>query len=378
MEDEPLLSARRALERGDYGQCLRLLQPLADQHPPSSPFGGQLRLLMVTAWIGQGDTAAAQACCRSLQASTDAELRLQARDLQMILDAPALQRPANWSLTLPSLGAAEPLEGRLKSASRWTPPRDRPPEPPPPPVGPTRQPLGFAVVALVVVLLLTLLSGCLRVDTELQFPGPGRLQLTQVWSSDTGRQLPWQQRFATALREGDPGGRLSVSGDGPRQVLCSPSLPAAEIQALLARTTALAAERIGVELPPPRLELSERNWLVGVRQHLRLELDLRALDAVPGLDLQMLLRPVSLAAVRLATPRPPAREGSGVRWPLAIGAANRLELHTWRWSRLGLGGLVILLLLSAALALQRLRWSAGFGWPELPVPPAGDGNGVEH
>ena len=195
-----MLSARRALERGDYGQCLRLLQPLADQHPPSSPFGGQLRLLMVTAWICQGDTAAAQACCRSLQASTDAELRLQARDLQMILDAPALQRPANWSLTLPSLGAAEPLEGRLKSASRWTPPRDRPPEPPPPPVGPTRQPLGFAVVALVVVLLLTLLSGCLRVDTELQFPGPGRLQLTQVWSSDTGRQLPWQQRFATALR----------------------------------------------------------------------------------------------------------------------------------------------------------------------------------
>ena len=58
MEDESLLSARRALERGDYGQCLRLLQPLADQHPPSSPFGGQLRLLMVTAWIGQGDTAA--------------------------------------------------------------------------------------------------------------------------------------------------------------------------------------------------------------------------------------------------------------------------------------------------------------------------------
>ncbi len=373
MEDESLLSARRALERGDYGQCLRLLQPLADQHPPSSPFGGQLRLLMVTAWIGQGDTAAAQACCRSLRASTDPELRLQARDLQMILDAPALQRPANWSLTLPSLGGAEPLEGRLKSASRWMPRRDGPPEPPPPPVGPTRQPLGFAVVALVLLLVLTLLSGCLRVDTELQFPGPGRLQLTQVWSSDTGRQLPWQQRFASAVAEADPGARLSLKGDGPRQVLRSPSLPAVEIQALLARTTTLAAERIGVELPPPRLELSERNWLLGVRQHLWLELDLQPLDAVPGLDLQMVLRPVSLGAVRQAAPRPAAREGTGVRWPLATGAANRLELLTWRWSRLGLGGMVILLLLCAALALQRLRWSSGFGWPELPVPQDADG-----
>jgi len=29
---------------------------------------------------------------------------------------------------------------------------------------------------------------------------------------------------------------------------------------------------------------------------------------------------------------------------------------------------VILVLLGLALGLQRLRWQAGFGWPELPSP----------
>ena len=53
-------------------------------------------------------------------------------------------------------------------------------------------------------------------------------------------------------------------------------------------------------------------------------------------------------------------------WPLTIGEQNRLQLSQWRWSRLGLGSLVILALLMLSASLQRLRLLMGFGYPELP------------
>ena len=50
-----LAAAERALERGDYGLCLRLLEPLAEACPITDPQGAAIRMVMVTAWMGQGD-----------------------------------------------------------------------------------------------------------------------------------------------------------------------------------------------------------------------------------------------------------------------------------------------------------------------------------
>jgi hypothetical protein len=371
MAEDPLLPARLALERGEYGTCLRLLEPLAATHPARTGLGGQLRLLMITALQGQGNTAAAIACCRSLQACQDQEIRSQAKDLLLILEAPPLQRPANWSLTLPVLGGATGLEGTAKATATRLRRAPLPSPPPSPPVGPTRAPLGFAVVVVAVLLLLTsLLSGCLRIDTELRFGPPGRLQLRQTVSSDTGRLLPWQRNFIEDLKETPLGWDTELVVEAQRGVvsLSSGSLDAPQIKELLAASAASAAGLSGLELPPPSLALRERNWLIGAHQVFSLEVDLRQISGLPGLDLSVALGPLGQGAVRSAEPMAAQPEEDGVRWPLEIGALNRLEVVGWRWSRLGLGGMGIVLLLALALGLQRLRWRAGFGWPELPSP----------
>ncbi|MCP9771831.1 DUF3153 domain-containing protein [Synechococcus sp. Tobar12-5m-g] len=371
MAEDPLLPARLALERGEYGSCLRLLEPLAAAHPASTGLGGTLRLLMVTALLGQGNDAGAVACCRSLRACLDLDVRSQAKDLQLILEAPPLQRPANWSLSLPVLGGADALEGRAKATASQRRQAPTPVSPPPPPVGPTRAPVGFAVVVVAVLLLLTsLLSGCLRVDTDLRFGPPGRLQLRQTLSSKTGRLLPWQRQFVSDLKAAPLERATALGIETHRGVvsLTSASVASQEINRLLALTATTAADLGGLALPPPTLALRERNWLLGAQQQFSLEVDLRQVGALPGLDLSVALGPLGRGAVRSAQPRASQPEGDGVRWGLAIGALNRLELVSWRWSRLGLGGIAILLLLALALALQRLRWQAGFGWPELPAP----------
>ena len=367
--DALLDPARAALERGDYGRCLTLLQPLAERHPAATPFGGSVRLLMATAQMGQGDSAAAAASCRSLRVCRDATLRAMARDLQEVLEAPALQRPREWSMTLPSLGEMQPLEGEFKAMARSRRRRRLPEEPPPPPTGPTRAPLGFALVAIALLLITVLLGGCVQLETSLNLPSPGRLQLTQTSLSATGRPLPWQQQLAVALRQTP----LRISANHGRQTLTAPVLPAPDALALLGSSLQQGARLAGVSLPEPQLSLQERNWLLGVRQQLLLELDLRQLQPLPGLSLTVQLEPMRPRAVRLAEPLPAVASVSGraqsprLRWSLQPGALNRLELSCWRWSRLGLGGLAIALLLVLVSGLQRLRLAAGFGLPQLPA-----------
>ncbi|MBW0180718.1 MAG: DUF3153 domain-containing protein [Vulcanococcus sp.] len=359
--------ARLALERGDYGRCQQLLAPLLEQHPASSPFGGQLRLLLATAQMGQGNSAAAAATCRSLRACRDANLRSQAKDLQEVLEAPALERPREWSMTLPSLGEVQPLEGQVQALARRR--RRLPPPPPAPPTGPTSAPLGFALVAVVLLLLTALLGGCVDVDTSLRFSAPGRLQISQTSQSSTGHPLPWQQQLASAVQSTP----WKPRQDHGQLSLKAPALPAQQALDLLAATFAQGAALAAVDLPPPQFSLQERNWLLGVRQEFRCSLDLRGVQALPGLNLKLTLAPLPQRAIRKAEPLAvqalPARQGRPptLVWQLQPGALNQLELSCWRWSRLGVGAVVIALLLGLVALLQRLKLAAGFGLPQLPA-----------
>lgn len=363
MEGEILATARQALEQGDYGRVLRLLEPIAAERSPATPIGAGVRLLIATALIGQGRTDQAAACCRTLLSCRDAGLRARARDLLTVLEAPELRRPREWSLTLPVLTDVETLEagGRRRPARSALPAEP----PPPPPVGPTRPPLGFAALAavlLVGLLLASLLGGCMQVRTDMEFAGPGRLRISHHLRSASGRLTPWQRHFGEVLAAGSFHDR-STSGE---QVLETPVLPAAQALDALAVSFAAAVDDLAV--PPPTLLLEERNWLVGVRQHLLLDLDLRATPPLPGLELAMRLAPASPAAVRHAEPHLPEARGDGAAllWRLESGSRNRLELRCWRWNPLGVGALLISLGLAMVLVLQRIRLRLGFGLPELP------------
>jgi hypothetical protein len=376
-----LAAARQAIDCGDYGRALRQLEPLAEQHGPRGAIGAGVRLLMATALMGQGESERAADCCRALQGCVDATLRARARDLLTVLEAPALRRPRDWSLTLPDLGGASPIEGLGAALGRRRRPLP-PPEPSPPPVGPTRAPLGFAVIVaglLLLLLLATGLGGCMQVRSELRFEGPGRLQLRHVLGSTSGAPIPWQQRWADGLLQGpapfrrDHRGARSGAGTGERQSLSTPVLPAAQTLDALAGSLRSAAALADLPLAEPQLLLQERNWLVGVRQQLTLSIDLRPMEALPGLDLSLRLVPVRPSALRHAAPLQPRAVGGesgrepALLWTLQPDQLNQLELCCWRWSPLGLGSVAIGLVLVLALGLQQVRLLLGFGPPQLPA-----------
>jgi len=369
--EEQLAAARAALERGDYGRVVRLLEPLAREHPSATGTGAEIQLLLATAWMGQGDNARAMVCCRLIKRCRDATLRAQAQDLLTVLEAPALERPRDWSITLPDLGSAEAMGSQMQQLARSR--RPNKPPPPPPPVGPTRAPVGFALLALVLLLLTVLLGGCMEVRTELAFKGPGRLQIAHGLISAGAQPPPWARQFSQILqsqgfRPTPTGAAAPAPGDW-QQRLQSPVLAAPRALELLARNLSDAAQLAGITLPAPELRLQERNWLVGVHQTLDLAVDLREVQPLPGFSAAVELSPTSSGAVQHAGPEPaqalPGQQS--LLWPLRFGARNTLQLSCWRWSGLGLGGLLIAAGLGLVLALERLRRLLGFGLPELPA-----------
>ena len=351
MDDQPapldLRAAEAALERGDYGQCLAFLTPLAERHPLPDPEGARVRFLMITAWMGLGDDEKAINTCRVLSRSREPDLRQQAKQLLAILESPSLARPERWSMRLPDLemsatGSASPV-----AASRR---RSRRPEPPPPPpTGPTRPPaIGFAVLVTAVLLGLTLLlSGCMRVEADLSSHGADRLQLTWQIHNDSGQLLPWQQRFESQLKRQQPVWSIQHPRPGS-ELISSGILSAEDLQHAIHGLISIASETTGLTLPVPSIDLKEQNWLIGIRQDLIVSLNRDAAPEIPGLSLSLSLDHGQSKAL------------------LESDESSRLELHHWRWSRLGLGGLAVLSLLLLSAALQSQRRQLGFGFPELP------------
>ena len=358
-----LAAAERALERGDYGLCLRLLEPLAEASPITDPQGAAIRMVMVTAWMGQGDEHKAISTCRLLTRCKDPDLRNRARQLLSVLEAPSLERPARWSMQLPTLDMA-PRMGKGTITGRR---RRGPPPPPPPPTGPTQAPsAGFAALVLAVLLGLTLLlSGCVRVSAEIELAGPDRLAMSWQINSLSGHSLPWQQNFAKALRSEGLSWTVNQGRTGGL-TLISPTLGAERAAALMRSSVELAGRSAGLTLPTPELSVVERNWLIGVQQQLTLQLDLSPLAEFPAGDLQVSITPVHDLRKVNTSPMKGRLQGDVLRWSLESGSINQLQVKRWQWSPLGLGSVLIGLLLLLSFLLQSVRLRLGFGFPELP------------
>ena len=343
-----LSEAEAALERGDYGQSLDLLLPLAEKHPLNSPEGPGLRLLMITAWMGQGQDDKAIATCRMLSRCRDPKFRQQAKQLLGVLEAPSLDRPERWSMRMPQLELNGSGSGQTSTMRRQ---RSRRPDLPPlPPTGPTRSPAaGFAVLVMAVLLGITLLlSGCVRIEADLDLRGPDRLTLRWDVRSTQERPLPWQEQFERDLQREVPGLKIEHRGPGSQQI-SSRVVSSQELAQQMAAVVAVAGRAAGVSLPAPVLKLEERNWLLGVQQHVLLMVDLSDLPEIPGLDVHLSLN-----------------QGRVERTALS-GTTTEVSWQGWRWNPLGLGGVVVVMLLISSMVLQIVRRKLGFGFPELPA-----------
>ncbi|WP_017653465.1 tetratricopeptide repeat protein [Fortiea contorta] len=107
-------TAKIAFENGQYREAVENLETASALVARNSRLGGEIELWLVTAYEASGRTEEAIALCKQLQRHPYSETSTQARRLVYILQAPKLQRPAEWMTQIPDLGALSDNESKIR------------------------------------------------------------------------------------------------------------------------------------------------------------------------------------------------------------------------------------------------------------------------
>lgn len=103
-----------ALENGQYREAIDNLEKASALLPRNSRLGGEIEILLVTAYEAAGRTEDAIALCQQLQRHPFFETSKQAKRLLYILKAPKLRRPSEWMTEIPDLGALSENESKVR------------------------------------------------------------------------------------------------------------------------------------------------------------------------------------------------------------------------------------------------------------------------
>tara|TARA_Y100001968_G_scaffold24008_1_gene18823 strand:+ start:151 stop:1245 length:1095 start_codon:yes stop_codon:yes gene_type:complete len=353
--------AEAALDKGDYSFCIKIVEPLLQEFHEETSIGGQLRLLLITAYMGKGDEQKAISICQTLIKNKKESVRQQAKQLLSILDAPQLPRPSNWSVEIPKIE----MESSLKSSFRKkTKKKDKKINHPP--TGPTKSlDFGFSIITLLSILLLTfLLSGCVDISTNFSVSGPNRLMISLDIESQSGESIPWQIEFKNNLTKEQS--ILKTQTHEGKQHFESPTIRFEEANNLLTQIASVASKTSGFDINKPEIITNNKNWIIGTRQNFKIYFDLRELPKIPGLKINLIVHDIGNKNNFKTKPSEPTfKEGLSI-FPLEIGQRNQLEISNWKWNQISVGVILIVALILLSLYLQKFRLQMGFGFPELP------------
>ncbi len=361
--DSALALAEAAIEKGEYELCLKNLGNLIQSYSINTDEGAKIRMMMITAYMGKGEDDKAKSMCRKLTRCKNTEQRQIAKQLLSVLDSPKLERPENWSIKLPVIEFNSTENSNFYSKGKKKMKKETIYIPP---TGPTKNlGIGFSILVFITLTFLTiLLSGCVKIRTELNFPAQDRVQLNVTIKNSSKKLLSWQTKFQNSLQSLYPKITHITSTNG-KQIIRTRILKSSDANEMLQKISYMAAESAGIDLAAPQLSLKEKNWLIGVKQDIKLEIDLKDLPEIPGLKLELLFNSKNLRDVK-SSPLQINQSKEHSLWEIKEGKLNFIQFHQWKWSPLGVGILVIIIALGLTITLQKLRLDMGFGYPELP------------
>jgi tetratricopeptide (TPR) repeat protein len=110
-------AGKQALERGEYTKSIKYLEIAKQLSVASSRLGGEVQILLVTAYQAAGMRTEAIALCQQLVNHPSLETRKQAKRILFIIEAPQLKRPKEWMSEIPDLTQVAESESKSKYVS---------------------------------------------------------------------------------------------------------------------------------------------------------------------------------------------------------------------------------------------------------------------
>ena len=105
-------AGKAAFERGEYRKSVQSLESANALVAPTSRFGGEVQIWLVTAYEAFGQRSEALTLCRELSRHPDLHTRKQGRRLLYILEAPRLTTRPEWLTQIPDLTSLSGSDAR--------------------------------------------------------------------------------------------------------------------------------------------------------------------------------------------------------------------------------------------------------------------------
>ena len=354
-----------AVARGEYQYCIEFLLPLVESFPLSSKEGVNLRTILITALCGLNQKEEAKRFCKELLKSYDNKTRENAKYLMEVIDSPEIKKPENWNLQFesdPSLNKKslnslrkkrEVLEKKKFINITET------------PTGETKPfQKGFSlIIFLILLLLIPLLSGCVKVEETLDLSELDSITNNLVIESKYINKFPWQLKFEEKMKDIFPD--AEIEQDESTFSLKHKNLNLEDTKQVLKITKNTAGELAGGSTNI-EFNTTQKNYIFFKKYFYRVDLDLNSIQGFDNLEL----------IFKIINPNQHHITGKNnsnleitknlIIWNLNQGQINSLEFSFWSLNKLLIGISTILIIVVLAYLLRFYRFKLGTDLPQLP------------
>ena len=364
--EQVLETVELALTKGEYQYCIEFLLPIIESFPLSSKEGVNLRTILITALCGINKKEEAKNFCKELLKSYDNKTRESAKYLMEVIDSPDIKKPENWNLQFESEQSLNKKSFNSLRKKRDVLKKKKFINVTDTPTGATKPfQKGFSLIIIfILILLIPLLSGCVKVENTLDLSEFDSITNNLVIESRYIKKFPWQKKFEEKMKDIFP--QAIIEQEESTFSMKNKNLDidnANQVLKMIQNTVGeLAGGSTNIEI-----HTTQKNFIFLKKYFYRLDLDLSGIQNIDDLELIFKIIHPHTATIIGKNNSNLEITRNLIIWNLNQGQINSLEFSFWSLNKFLIGISIILIIIILAYSLRFYRFKLGTDLPQLPA-----------
>jgi len=223
---------------------------------------------------------------------------------------------------------------------------------------------GFSmIIFLILLLLIPLLSGCVKVEDTLDLSEIDSITNNLVIESKYLKKFPWQLKFEEKMKDIFPD--AEIEQDESTFSLKQKNLNLEDTKEVLKITQNTAGELAGGSTNI-EINTTQKNFIFFKKYFYKVDLDLNSVQGIKNLELIFKIIYPNKATLIGENYSNLEITKNLIIWNLNQGQLNSLEFSFWSLNKLLIGIFIILIIIILAYILRFYRFKLGTDLPQLP------------
>jgi len=363
--EQVLETVELALAKGEYHYCIEFLLPVIESFPLSSKEGVNLRTILITALCGINKKEEAKRFCKELLKSYDNKTRENAKYLMEIIDSPDIKKPENWNIEFESESSINKKSLNSQRKKREVIDKKKFINVTDTPTGETKPfQKGFSlIIFFILLLLIPLLSGCVKVENSLDLRELDSITNNLVIESKYIKKFPWQMKFEEKIKDIFPD--AEIAQEESSFSLKNKNLNLENTKKVLKIIQNTAGELAGGSTTI-EINTTQKNFIFFKKYFYKVDLDLNSIQNINNLELIFKIIHPNKATFAGKNNLNLEISRNLIIWKLNPSQLNSLEFSYWGWNKLFMGIAIITMIIILAYSLRFYRFKLGTDLPQLP------------